>query len=129
MRAEKRKKNAPRELERLKKILGTKADVVMEEVKEVATVLPAKKVLEQGGELGARWAAPGVRGGLRWQTGPGPGGGRGARAALPEACRCVPGCAVLPPPLPGRVPSVLRTPPVVPAPGQGRPAVYLLLFR
>ncbi|XP_075284962.1 protein LLP homolog [Opisthocomus hoazin] len=48
MRAEKRKKNAPRELERLKKILGTNADVVMEEVKEVATVLPAKKVLEQG---------------------------------------------------------------------------------
>ncbi|NWH70096.1 LLPH protein, partial [Piaya cayana] len=47
MRAEKRKKNAPRELERLKKILGTNADVVMEEVKEVATVLPAKKALEQ----------------------------------------------------------------------------------
>uniref|UniRef100_A0A8D0F320 Protein LLP homolog n=1 Tax=Strix occidentalis caurina TaxID=311401 RepID=A0A8D0F320_STROC len=51
MRAEKRKKNAPKELERLKKILGTNADVVMEEVKEVATVLPPKKVLEQGGEL------------------------------------------------------------------------------
>ncbi|NXL32907.1 LLPH protein, partial [Glaucidium brasilianum] len=48
MRAEKRKKNAPKELERLKKILGTNADVVMEEVKEVATVLPTKKVLEQG---------------------------------------------------------------------------------
>ncbi|NXW60974.1 LLPH protein, partial [Eurystomus gularis] len=47
MRAEKRKKNAPRELERLKKILGTNADVVMEEVKELATVLPAEKVLEQ----------------------------------------------------------------------------------
>ncbi|NXS62301.1 LLPH protein, partial [Brachypteracias leptosomus] len=47
MRAEKRKKNAPRELERLKKILGTNADVVMEEVKEVATVLPPEKVLEQ----------------------------------------------------------------------------------
>ncbi|XP_032544866.1 protein LLP homolog [Chiroxiphia lanceolata] len=47
MRAEKRKKNAPKELERLKKILGTNADVVMEEVKEVATVLPPKKVLEQ----------------------------------------------------------------------------------
>ncbi|XP_009945605.1 PREDICTED: protein LLP homolog isoform X1 [Leptosomus discolor] len=43
MRAEKRKKNAPKELERLKKILGTNADVVMEEVKEVATVLPPKK--------------------------------------------------------------------------------------
>ncbi|XP_010116440.1 PREDICTED: protein LLP homolog, partial [Chlamydotis macqueenii] len=33
--------------------LGSKADVVMEEVKEVATVLPAKKVLEQAG-----WALP-----------------------------------------------------------------------
>ncbi|NXW88835.1 LLPH protein, partial [Alopecoenas beccarii] len=48
MRAEKRKKNAPKELERLKKILSTNADVVMEEVKEVATVLPPEKVLEQG---------------------------------------------------------------------------------
>ncbi|KAJ7418887.1 Protein LLP like protein [Willisornis vidua] len=47
MRAEKRKKNAPKELERLKKILGTNADVVMQEVKEVATVLPPEKVLEQ----------------------------------------------------------------------------------
>lgn len=55
MRAEKRKKNAPRELERLKKILGTKADVIMEEVKEVATVLPPEKVLEQRGELGPGW--------------------------------------------------------------------------
>lgn len=52
MRAEKRKKNAPKELERLKKILGTKADVIMEEVKEVATVLPPEKVLEQKGESG-----------------------------------------------------------------------------
>ncbi|NXU48233.1 LLPH protein, partial [Turnix velox] len=48
MRAEKRKKNAPRELERLKKILSTKADVVMEEVKEVATVMTPKVVFEQG---------------------------------------------------------------------------------
>ncbi|NWQ75737.1 LLPH protein, partial [Columbina picui] len=48
MRAEKRKKNAPKELERLKKILSTNADVIMEEVKEVATVLPPEKVLEQG---------------------------------------------------------------------------------
>ncbi|NXK65201.1 LLPH protein, partial [Sylvietta virens] len=47
MRAEKRKKNAPKELDRLKKILGTKADVIMEEVKEVATVVPPEKVLEQ----------------------------------------------------------------------------------
>lgn len=55
MRAEKRKKNAPKELERLKKILGTKADVIMEEVKEVATVLPPEKVLEQRGEPGSGW--------------------------------------------------------------------------
>ncbi|NXN22678.1 LLPH protein, partial [Nycticryphes semicollaris] len=47
MRAEKRKKNAPKELERLKKILGTNADVVMAEVKEVATVVSPKTVLEQ----------------------------------------------------------------------------------
>ncbi|NXD85701.1 LLPH protein, partial [Halcyon senegalensis] len=47
MRAEKRKKNAPKELARLKKILGSNADVVMEEVKEVATVLPPEKVVEQ----------------------------------------------------------------------------------
>ena len=92
MRAEKRKKNAPKELERLKKILGTNADVIMEEVKEVATVLPAKKVLEQGGELGSRWAALELRGGPRWQTRPGPAGGRGARAGchagpgLPQTC-------------------------------------------
>ncbi|NXN74264.1 LLPH protein, partial [Himantopus himantopus] len=48
MRAEKRKKNAPKELERLKKILGSNADVVMEEVKEVATVVAPKKVVEAG---------------------------------------------------------------------------------
>ncbi|XP_074024601.1 protein LLP homolog [Numenius arquata] len=48
MRAEKRKKNAPKELERLKKTLGTNADVLMEEVKEVATVVTPKTVLEQG---------------------------------------------------------------------------------
>uniref|UniRef100_A0A8C9EW42 Protein LLP homolog n=1 Tax=Pavo cristatus TaxID=9049 RepID=A0A8C9EW42_PAVCR len=47
MRAEKRKKNAPKELERLKSILRTSADVLMEEVKEVATVLPAKEALEK----------------------------------------------------------------------------------
>ncbi|NWI87906.1 LLPH protein, partial [Pitta sordida] len=47
MRAEKRKKNAPRELERLKKILATNADAVMEEVKEVATLVAPEKVLVQ----------------------------------------------------------------------------------
>ncbi|NXJ59324.1 LLPH protein, partial [Rostratula benghalensis] len=50
MRAEKRKKNAPKELERLKKVLGTNADVVMAEVKEVATVVSPKTVLEQAGD-------------------------------------------------------------------------------
>uniref|UniRef100_A0A8B9UDH1 Protein LLP homolog n=1 Tax=Anas zonorhyncha TaxID=75864 RepID=A0A8B9UDH1_9AVES len=40
MRAEKRKKNAPKELERLKSLLRADADAVMEEVKEVAAVLP-----------------------------------------------------------------------------------------
>lgn len=50
MRAEKRKKNAPKELERLKSILRNGADVVMEEVKEVATVLPANEVLEKQGD-------------------------------------------------------------------------------
>ena len=57
MRAEKRKKNAPKELERLKSILRTGADVVMEEVKEVATVLPAKEALEKQGESGPRGTA------------------------------------------------------------------------
>ncbi|NXC51271.1 LLPH protein, partial [Penelope pileata] len=47
MRAEKRKKNAPKELERLKSILRTNGDVVMEEVKEVATVLPAQEALRK----------------------------------------------------------------------------------
>ncbi|NXP08712.1 LLPH protein, partial [Thinocorus orbignyianus] len=46
MRAEKRKKNAPKELERLKKILGTNADAVMEEVKEVATLVTPKTAPE-----------------------------------------------------------------------------------
>lgn len=76
MRAEKRKKNAPKELERLKKILSTNADVVMEEVKEVATVLPPKKVLEQGGELGSRWAALANRDQARGSGVPAPGAGR-----------------------------------------------------
>lgn len=105
MRAEKRKKNAPKELERLKKILGTNADVVMEEVKEVATVLPPKKVLEQGGEWGSRWAVLGLRGGpagkpdhprgrprcpRRLSRGPG----------LPETCRLSARLPFLPAPPP-----------------------------
>uniref|UniRef100_A0A8D0L7Z0 Protein LLP homolog n=1 Tax=Sphenodon punctatus TaxID=8508 RepID=A0A8D0L7Z0_SPHPU len=47
MRAEKRKKNAPKELERLKNILKTSGDVLMDEVKEIATVVPLEKVKEK----------------------------------------------------------------------------------
>ncbi|KAJ6651449.1 hypothetical protein lerEdw1_021022 [Lerista edwardsae] len=47
MRAEKRKKNAPKELARLQSILKTNSDVVMEDVKEIATVIPAEKVTEK----------------------------------------------------------------------------------
>nr|XP_056703092.1 protein LLP homolog [Euleptes europaea] len=47
MRAEKRKKNAPKELARLQSILKTNSDVVMDEVKEIATVVPAEKIKEK----------------------------------------------------------------------------------
>ncbi|XP_053261898.1 protein LLP homolog [Podarcis raffonei] len=47
MRAEKRKKNAPKELARLQNILKTNADVLMDEVKEIATVVPAEKVIKK----------------------------------------------------------------------------------
>ncbi|XP_061495793.1 protein LLP homolog [Rhineura floridana] len=47
MRAEKRKKNAPKELARLQSILKTNSDVLMDEVKEIATVIPAEKVTEK----------------------------------------------------------------------------------
>uniref|UniRef100_A0A1W7RG73 Protein LLP homolog n=1 Tax=Agkistrodon contortrix contortrix TaxID=8713 RepID=A0A1W7RG73_AGKCO len=47
MRAEKRKKNAPKELARLQSILKTSSDVVMDEVKEVVTVVSAEKILEK----------------------------------------------------------------------------------
>lgn len=53
MRAEKRKKNAPKELARLQSILKTNSDVVMKDVKEIATVIPVEKVndkKEQDGE-------------------------------------------------------------------------------
>ncbi|XP_071075028.1 protein LLP homolog [Dasypus novemcinctus] len=39
MRAEKRKKNAPKELSRLKSILKVDSDVLMKDVQEIATVL------------------------------------------------------------------------------------------
>lgn len=47
MRAEKRKKNAPKELARLQSILKTSSDVVMDEVKKVATMVSAEKILEK----------------------------------------------------------------------------------
>ncbi|XP_060633492.2 protein LLP homolog [Anolis sagrei] len=47
MRAEKRKKNAPKELARLQSILKTDTDAVMDEVKDIVTVVPAEKVTEK----------------------------------------------------------------------------------
>lgn len=47
MRAEKRKKNAPKELARLQNILKTSNDVLMDEIKEIATVVPATKIKEE----------------------------------------------------------------------------------
>lgn len=48
MRAEKRKKNAPKELARLKTVLtNCGGDVLMEEVKEIATVVAPEKLLEK----------------------------------------------------------------------------------
>lgn len=42
MRAEKRKKNAPRELNRLKSILRVDGDALMKDVEEIATVVAPK---------------------------------------------------------------------------------------
>ncbi|KAK1166753.1 hypothetical protein AOXY_G11343 [Acipenser oxyrinchus oxyrinchus] len=49
MRAEKRKKNAPKELARLKTALALdgKGDISMEDVKEIATIVPAAKLKEK----------------------------------------------------------------------------------
>ncbi|XP_051547152.1 protein LLP homolog [Myxocyprinus asiaticus] len=49
MRAEKRKKIAPKELVRLKAMLGLgeKGEITMKDVAEVATVVPAEKVKEK----------------------------------------------------------------------------------
>ncbi|XP_078075948.1 protein LLP homolog [Mustelus asterias] len=54
MRTEKRKKNAPKELVRLKRILGAdgSGDISMNDVKEVATVVPSEK-LKQNPAKGA----------------------------------------------------------------------------
>ncbi|XP_063783630.1 protein LLP homolog [Pseudophryne corroboree] len=48
MRAEKRKKNAPKELARLKNVLAkADTDVLMNEVKDIATVVTAEKIKEK----------------------------------------------------------------------------------
>lgn len=49
MRAEKRKKNAPKELARLKQALSLdkKGEATMTEVQEIATVVPADKIKKQ----------------------------------------------------------------------------------
>ncbi|XP_020781894.1 protein LLP homolog [Boleophthalmus pectinirostris] len=49
MRAEKRKKNAPKELARLKKALGTdvKGEAVMTDIQDITTVVPADKIKKQ----------------------------------------------------------------------------------
>lgn len=49
MRAEKRKKNAPKELARLKQALSLdkKGEAVMTDVQEIATVVPADKVTKR----------------------------------------------------------------------------------
>ncbi|KAM6214172.1 protein LLP homolog [Rhynchocyon petersi] len=47
MRAEKRKKNAPKELSRLKNILKVDGDAVMKDIQEVATVAVPKRYQEK----------------------------------------------------------------------------------
>ncbi|XP_005397506.1 PREDICTED: protein LLP homolog [Chinchilla lanigera] len=47
MRAEKRKKNAPKELNRLKSILKVDCDVLMKDVEEIATVVVPKQCREK----------------------------------------------------------------------------------
>lgn len=47
MRAEKRKKNAPRELNRLKSILKVDGDTLMKDVEEIATVVVPKQRQEK----------------------------------------------------------------------------------
>lgn len=49
MRAEKRKKNAPKELARLKQALNLdkKGEAVMTDMQEIATVVPAEKIKKQ----------------------------------------------------------------------------------
>ncbi|KAB0361637.1 hypothetical protein FD754_005793 [Muntiacus muntjak] len=47
MRAEKRKKNAPKELSRLKSILKIDGDILMKDVQEIATVVEPKHCQEK----------------------------------------------------------------------------------
>lgn len=56
MRAEKRKKNAPKELSRLKSILKVDTDVLMKDVQEIATVVAPTNCPEkiQGGVEGEK---------------------------------------------------------------------------
>lgn len=53
MRAEKRKKNAPKELARLKQALALdgKGEVTMSDIQEIATVVPSDKVKKQDAEM------------------------------------------------------------------------------
>ncbi|KAL7882903.1 hypothetical protein SRHO_G00005610 [Serrasalmus rhombeus] len=53
MRAEKRKKNAPKELARLKVALGQegKGEITMKDVAEIATVVPAQKLKEKAEDV------------------------------------------------------------------------------
>ncbi|TRY92406.1 hypothetical protein DNTS_007192 [Danionella cerebrum] len=53
MRAEKRKKNAPKELARLKAVLGQneKGEISMKEVEEIATVVPPAKLKEKAEDV------------------------------------------------------------------------------
>ncbi len=65
MRAEKRKKNAPKELARLKQALSLdkKGEAVMADVQEIATVVPAEKIKKQTDvEMGE------VEGDGEWET-------------------------------------------------------------
>lgn len=70
MRAEKRKKNAPKELARLKQALNLdkKGEAVMTDVQEIATVVPADKIKKQAdvdmaevAEGDGEWLLQGVR--------------------------------------------------------------------
>ena len=54
MRAEKRKKNAPKELARLKQALSMdkKGDAVMADIQDIVTVVPADKIKKKQTDVG-----------------------------------------------------------------------------